>query len=1371
MILQPGGIRRIFTAILFIVLFHFAGRAQVNHLRFSHLGIAEGLSQSSVYSLFQDSRGFIWVATTDGLNRYDGYGFRHFRYDPTNPYSIISNELLTLEEDSRGNLLVGTAFGLDLFDCRQERFQRVLPVLKGADYVFRHVNAIKKDGQGNIWIGTARGLMLYDEKAKALRPVDLGKGAGAPYVRTIAVDPEGVLWLAGGKEVLCYNPASRRVLPAPEALLQNERYGKSTFQQVNIDSAGNVWLGTEKDGLIVWDRKTRRCSNFNSETPVKIGSDMVRAIYFQQNEAWIGTRNGLYILNNERTAVRNYVVDKYDPYSISGNSILCIMKDRAGSMWVGSFAGGISVEHPGNENFSYINEQMGRQPGLTYRVVSSIREDKNQNLWIATEGGGVNFYDRGSNTFRHIRINPGSPHHINPEMVKAIHLDGRGNLLIGTLEGLFKHNIKSGGIQSIPLKESPARVMDDVVYGLAGDADNLWVGTKGGLFHINGSGEVTRFRKKNDPASIISNDINALILDSEGGVWIGTEIGLSWLPKGKQAFRNYLAEYDSVFNKNAILCIYEDDRRNIWIGTRGGGLKLLNRERNQFFTLDTAFGLSSNIVHGIIQDQKGDLWVSFDQSIARIVLRKAHAPFAQEDVQVVNYSVNNGLGSNEFLAAACRTAAGEVMFGGNNGIVSFNPEKLIINRTKPPVALTSFLIKNRPVAIGGEDSPLRQSITYTDHITLKHNQAYFTVGFAALNYINSGTNQYAYTLEGMKGDTQWSYVGSQQQATYTNLDAGEYVFKVKAANNDGLWNETYTSLRITVLPPIWKTWYAYLFYTITIAAILYFLWAHSLKTARLRHELQMQQRSREKDRELAQRKLSFFTNISHEIKTPLTLILAPLEKLVKEEQGNHKVLNQLLLIQRNGERLMRLTDQLLDFRKFEAGHLQLQVAQYDMVQFLREVLLSFDAYARQRNLKLDMETEAPEMPLWFDHDKLEKILFNLLSNAVKFTPPGGSIRVCLRTNEERQVVISVEDNGAGIAPQHLGKIFNPFHHYNDTGLPISGTGIGLAFTKGLVGLHRGQITVESVQSVGGKPGHTCFTVSLPLYREQYAESEILQPAAATPPVEELPVPQREEDGGGDQPVMLIVEDNAEMLAFIASHFREQYTVHEAADGKEGWKIATDVLPDIIISDVAMPGMSGTDLCRKLKKDERTSHIPVILLTARSPLVFQMEGLETGADDYVTKPFNMGLLQLRVGNLLQSRALLRERYSKDIMLQPRNISITSAEEVFLDKVMHFIDENILEPTLNVEQLAREVNMSRITLYRKIKALTNQSTIEFIRSYRLKRAAQYLERNEFTVTEVAYMVGFSDVDYFRKWFKTEFGRTPKEYAAAHAGNAGE
>lgn len=1356
------------AALIRLLLFTAGAFAQEGSMRFSHLGIADGLSQSSVYHIFQDSRGFIWIATTDGLNRYDGYNFRHFRYDPGNPYSINSNELLCIEEDRQGNLLVGTALGLDLFDCRLERFHRILPDTLLPEYVFKHVNVMKRDHEGNVWIGTPRGLMRYDDEKRVLRPVELGRGPGKPYVRSMAFDSDGLLWVTGMNSVFCYNPATGRLLPVPEALTRNPAMRKSPTQCIDVDSLGNIWVGTEKDGLIVWDRRTGRTENYNSGTALRVSSDMVRAIFFHKGETWIGTRNGLYVMNGQRTAVRHFVMDKYDPYSISGNSILSIMKDKAGSIWVGSFAGGVSVEHPGNENFSYINEQMGRKPGLTYRVVSSIREDEDRNLWIATEGGGLNVYDRHKDEFHHIRVNTAAPHHVNPEMVKALQFDGKGGLYIGTLEGLYRYDTRSGGMRPVPLKASPRLTSDEVVYGLAGNAERMWVGTKGGLFRIGG-GDTVRYRhNRNDSGSIISNDINALMQDSQGGVWIGTEVGLSWLPADSNRFRNYLAEYDSVFNKNAILCIYEDDRRNIWIGTRGGGLKLLNRERSQFFTLDTSFGLSSNIVHGIIQDQLGDLWVSFNQSIARIVLRKAHAPFDKKDVQVVNYSVNNGLGSNEFLAATCRTASGEVMFGGTNGIVSFNPGKLIINKTKPPVVLTSFLIKNRPVAIGEKGSPLGESITYTGHITLRHDQAFFTIGFAALNYINPRTNQYAYVLEGMKGDPQWNYVGGRQQASFTNLDAGEYIFKVKAANNDGLWNEQYTSLRITVLPPLWKTWYAYLFYIAVIAGVLYFFWNHSLKTARLRHELQMQQRSREKDRELAQRKLSFFTDISHEIKTPLTLILAPLEKLLGSEEAGDKVRQQLQLMQRNGERLLRLTDQLLDFRKFEAGHMKLQVARYDMVKCMRGIILSFDAFARQRGIKLELTTQEPQMPLWFDQDKLEKIMFNLLSNAVKFTPPGGRIAVGLEVNGG-QAEIRVEDNGAGIAAQHLDKIFNPFHHYNNTGMPISGTGIGLAFTKGLVTLHRGSIAVQSEPAAGGKPGHTCFTVLLPLDAAQYAPEEMLREDEGLPE-ETVPTLAREDNEpheAGQLPVMLIVEDNAEMLGFIASHFRDRYTVHEAADGNEGWRIATEVLPDIIISDVAMPGLNGTDLCRKLKKDERTCHIPVILLTARSPVIFQMEGLETGADDYITKPFNIGLLQLRVSNLLQSRALLRERYSKDITLQPANIAITSADETFLNKVMQFIDANILEPTLNVEQLARELSMSPITLYRKIKALTNQSTIEFIRGFRLKRGAQYLERNEFTVTEVAYMVGFSDVDYFRKCFKAEFGCTPKEYAAAKQG----
>ncbi|MGE7776352.1 hybrid sensor histidine kinase/response regulator transcription factor [Chitinophaga sp. NPDC101104] len=1342
------------------------GMAQQPVVRFSHLGIAQGLPQSSVYCMFQDSKGFIWLGTSQGISRYDGYGFRNFTYDPANPFSIHSNDPLSIHEDAAGNLLIGSEQGLELFDTRTEKFHRINAFDGKTEIPYRHVKALIKDREGRIWAGSTIGLLRYDEKERRLiREIHVKEGKF--QLNYIAEDNAGILWLGGYSGLRRYNPETKRMLPIPESISKNPFYDKSVLQSMKLDSAQNLWLGTAKDGLIVWNKASDSCENFHSGSGDKaVSSEMVRAIGFHDGDAWIGTRHGVYVIAGNRSKVRNFMVNRDDPWSLSSNSVLSFMKDNAGSVWIGTFSGGASILHPGNNNFSFISDRTSPLPGLSYRVTSSIVEDRHGRFWIGTEGGGVNYYDRELGVIRHVRIGNGPQHTINPQMVKSIALDDRDVLWIATLDGLYSYHTVSGQMQRHPLKQTPLNSLDEVAYSVITDGDRRWIGTKAGLIRRDADGSLIHYRhRKNDPRSLVFDDINIILRDHAGAIWAGTEAGLACLPAGADRFENYPLPYDSVYNKDAIIALYEDDRHQIWIGTRNG-LKLLDKQRRTFHSLDVSFGMPSNIVRAISQDGRGDYWISQDRSITRLVLRKATGPFSKADVEIRNYPMTGGSSANEFLAANCKTSRGELMFGGSGGVVSFSPEALVSNPVPPPVVLTSFLIKNQPVEIGGKNSPLHEAITYSDHITLSHDQAYFTIGFAALNYIKPGSNQYAYTLEGLSGTPEWNFVGRQQQATYTNLDAGEYVFKVKAANNDGLWNDQYTQLRITVLPPIWKTWYAWLFYVVAAGAVLYFCWKYSLKTARLRHELVLQQRSREKDRELAQRKLSFFTHISHEIKTPLTLILAPLDKLVDQEKGNARLLNQLLLMQRNGERLLRLTDQLLDFRKLEAGHMQLQVTEQDAVQLVREVVLSFDAYARQRGVRLTLSSQEPGMAAWLDRDKVEKMLCNLISNALKFTPAGGRIRVSVK-REGQELLLMVEDNGAGIPEKHIGKIFDMFQHFSASGQDVGGTGIGLAFTKGLVALHHGSVSVESTPAAESQPGQTCFLIRLPVGPAEYPLRERLAGTVAPEAQPERLVAEAADAGEGDagagKPVMLIVEDNEEMLGFIAGHFRDMYTVHEAKDGKEGWRIATNVLPDIVISDVTMPGMSGTDFCRQLKKDERTCHIPVILLTARTPVVFQMEGLETGADDYVTKPFNIGLLQLRVQNLLVSRALLRERYSRDVTLQPLNIAITSADEQFLSKVMRFIDDNIMEPTLNVEQLAREVNLSRITLLRKIKALTNQSTIEFIRSYRLKKAAQLLGTGH-NVTEAAYMVGFSDVDYFRKWFKSEFGSTPKEYAAS-------
>jgi signal transduction histidine kinase/ligand-binding sensor domain-containing protein len=879
---------------------------------------------------------------------------------------------------------------------------------------------------------------------------------------------EGVARLEGSKISHLVRPGDTR--------------GSSTFAlSTLVDHQDRLWVGTLEDGLFVLDPVPH--ATVGRRRPRQATKGSIYGLFEDSHgNIWIGTRNGLYIVNEKGEIAKHITVDKYDPSSLSGNSIMCFMQDNAGSIWVGTFAGGVSINQPGNDNFSYIRDQLGQQQqGLNCKVISRIIEDKQQNLWVATEGGGLNFIDRKKNTYKYIHVNPVSDHLVNQEIVKAIQLDAKDNVWIGTLEGLFYYNKNTGTMNRYHLAESTNTLFDEQVYGLARDGDNLWVGTKGGLFYLTGKGKLIRYRHKAGiTRSIISNEINTIFGDSQGGIWIGTEKGLSYLPKGANEFINYLGDDTANTKGYSILSGFEDNAGRIWIGTRGGGVKLFDKKSNRFYTIDKSFGLPDNIVHGIIQDKQGNMWFSFNQSIAKVGFKKQSLPFSLQDVQVTNYSVNNGLGSNEFLAAVCRTASGEIMFGGVNGIVTFQPEKLVVNKVKRPVVLTDLLIKNTPVTIDGDGSPLSESISSVKEITLTHEQAYFTIRFAALNYINSKTNQYAYTLEGLQGENEWNYVSNQQSATYTNLDAGTYIFKVKAANNDGLWNDAYTAIKIRVLPPIWKTWYAYLFYFLVIGSILYAFYYYSLKANRLKHELQLQQVVNEKEKEFSRQKIDFFTNISHEIKTPLTLVLAPLAKMLSALNNNQQVQHHyLLMMQRNGDTLMKLIDQLLNFRRIDAGFDRLDARSGDVSVFIKNIVDNFQILTQRDEKLLAFETaDAPIITL-FDEDKLEKIMFNLISNALKFIEPGGKVIVSL-SQQKNSIVIKVEDNGIGIASEHLDKIFDMFRHYDRSGRKSGGTGIGLSFTKKLVALHGGTIEVVSRQQNDESEGYTCFSITLPV---------------------------------------------------------------------------------------------------------------------------------------------------------------------------------------------------------------------------------------------------------------------------------------------------
>ncbi len=1373
-------------AIIILVTAGRPGSAFGQDMNFNRLTINDGLSQNTIYSIFQDRTGFVWIGTEDGLNRFDGYEFKVYRHLPYDANSIRSNQINSVYENKNGDLWIATSTGLDFFNRKTETFKHI--DLKQPAGVSSFITYVCGDRYGKIWLGTYDGLKKYDPSNgqvmsfsdKALQSLP-GK---TKRTYSIFIGRDDIVWAGVGTGIIRINSLNNRVLPALSGIFNAAGWGKSTVRSIKKDSKNEVWISTEGSGLFHFSENNGRLINYNMSNS-GILSNTIRDLFIKNDkEVWLGTRDGLSILERSSGTFSNQVYDKYDPLSINHNSIRCFMKDNAGSVWLGTFSGGISIFHNTSEKFSSIKEQFGSASGLNHRVVSSITQTSPDDLWMGTEGGGLNYYNRRTGTFQSF-LN-GLVSQQNPKnIVKALAVDKSDNLWVGTFDGLSHFNTRTNTFKNYPLPASKLLNNNNLVYSLFADSDGVWAGTDGGgLSYISDRSSPRSFiHKTGDNSSISSNNIRSIISGGGNILWIGTENGLNRFDKTQGTFESFKNSDRSSeqLSSNSVLSLLIDSRERLWVGTKGGGLNAFYKD-GRFSVIDSRMGLSNDVIHGILEDKFGKIWVSTNKGLSRITFLKNDLPFLKENIRIENFSISDGLQSNQFSPAAWKTSDDQLFFGGIDGISYFRPENISVNGYKPKVVITDIMVRNSSVSFKSPNSLLAQPIEQTSHITLRYDEAFITLKFAALNFISPDKNLYAYKLSGLKSDDEWHYVGNQRNATYTNLAAGDYVFRVKAANNDGVWSEKETTINIKVLPPIWKTGWAYTFYALVICFLLYLFYYYSVKTTKLKSELELEYLTREKELELTQRKMSFFTNISHEIKTPLTLILAPIDKLLGMNDGNNKIRNQLMLMQRNGERLNRLINQLLDFRKFETGSMKLQAAEGNIVRFVKEVVMAFESYAQHRKISLKISAEANSIRAWFDRDKFEKVMYNILSNALKFTPEEGSVAIRVSTGgkdgAKRLVIIEVEDNGPGISAAHIPKIFEQFNHLDESGINCSGTGIGLSFSKGLMELHHGTISVESVPAGNNDHGFTCFTLRFPLGKDHLTDEEIIQNYTDSENISgynESDIPQtariRSEEkkqhvlsaADKEKLIMLVVEDNTDVREFISSHFEQDFEIHTAKNGLLGWEKAIETIPDIIVSDVMMPEMSGTSLCSKLKSDARTSHIPVILLTARTPLIFKIEGLETGADDYITKPFNLNVLEARIWNLLESRQLLRERYRKDITLQPTNVAITSPDEKFLARVMNFIENNISESSLSVEELGREVGMSRVTLYRKIKALTNQTAVEFIRSIRLKRAAQLLEQNKLHVSEVAYMVGFIDIDYFRRCFKDQFGHTPKEYAS--------
>lgn len=1365
----------IFLFILFSICF-FIAKGQENY-RFRHLSTADGLSQSSVIAIAQDKNGLLWFGTRDGLNNYDGNQFTVYRNDPSDSTSISNNDILEILVDTKGDLWVGTYNGLNKYSYSEERFYRYFNEKGNPRSLSNNsVWAITQMNNGEIWIGTGGGLTIF--KDGAIRQISHDPSDPASLsgnlVLEIFQDNAGDIWVGTSKglnkaqlesdgqiafERFQNNPAD------PNSI--NDNFVQSIVQ----GPTGNLWIGT-RGGLHKLDPKTNRFVKFQYEdqNPASLSHNDIRSLSFDdKGQLWIGTYNGLNKMAREGTFTR-ILNNLNNDQSLSKNTIKSTFIDRKGSLWVGVYYGGINMLDETNTNFRNYKQFLAGN-GLSYNVVSSIVEDEKGIIYIGTEGGGVDLLNPATSEI----INIGSESErgkITSSNIKSLFLESGKKLWIGMLStGIDVYDTEVGRFTDHFDKRTS--LSHNSVYAILKENDSLfWVGTFGGGLNLLNIKDKSSRVLINDPASsesISDNQVRLLTKDKSGDLWVGTQYGLNLLKKeniekGDFRFDRFFYNEQKKSGED-ILVIFEDSQNRIWVGTYESGLSLYDRKAKRFvsYRLYNPSEGNSNVVHGILEDKEGNLWISSNQGITR---------FDPEQGTMLTFDESDGLVSNEFNNSAClKSSSGMMYFGGPDGLSAFIPDEIKMNNYAPKTVISELKIFNEPVrpVPGGI---LEKSITETEELTLDHDQAIFSLEFAIPNFINPDKNLYRYRLTGL--EENWN-ITHKNTATYTIQKPGTYTFEVKGANNDEVWSDKTTKLKIKVLPAPWRTWWAFLIYFVLVSIALYVLTNIMLSRSKLRHELELEHLEHERQQSVNKMKLQFFTNISHEFRTPLTLILGPLEQIIQDYKGSNKMYKQLLVVEKNAIRLLKLINQLMDFRKFENKHEKLEAAEGNIVKFVEEIVLSFKHYAKIHHINYEFDNELENIIAWYDRDKMERVFYNLISNAFKYTEEHGTIRISVRKLAD-QVEFKVSDTGIGMDEVHLDKIFDRFYEIEDASVNQKhkhqkGTGIGLAITKGVMEMHSGKISAESEKGKG-----TTITVLLPLGHEHLREDQIIRDFKDSEDLstymkynqqeieleeieQEMPLDAQENENA---PLILVVEDNQQVRKFIVDIFKNDYRIEEAEDGKVGFKKAIQLVPDLIISDVMMPKMDGIELCIHTKSNLKTSHIPFILLTARTSLIFKFEGLESGADEYINKPFNIRELKLKAKNLLNIYTRLREKFTNESVVKPSEITVSSLDEKLLKKALEIVDENISNEFFNIQVFCSELGVSRTMLFTKIKAWTNLTPNEFIHSMRMKRAAQLLEQNKITVSQVSYKVGFQNPKYFSRCFHKYHSVTPSEYA---------
>lgn len=1323
------------------------------------LGIESGLSNNSVRVVYQDKQGFIWLGTYDGLNRYDGTEFKVFRNKLNDSTSLPHNYIYSIHEDADNNLWIGTGQGVVKYNHTYSDFSPLYgyPYLAKAPVkITINATSIKSAADGALLIASnGWGLLVKKRKDVFAREVPLliGNQKLSGYnVRDIAVNGNKV-WLFVAGRGLCVYDAKQDIVTLVNA----------DVKQANcmlLNNAGQLWIGGET-GLFLYDPAIGKYSKaYTARAGELSAQDVITVCFDKQQQLWAGTDGGAISILNTSTGTFSYIGSGPEKDQVSSEAVYSIIRDKENRMWIGTIKGGCNVFDEQKNNFITVASDPHKINTLSSNFIYSFYEDRDGDIFVGTEGGGLSIWHRSQNTFKNYRHQSANTSSISHNIVSSILQDYTGALWMATYGGgINRLNKATGTFERFRCINDVTGEENRNAWLMYEDKDKrLWATTfiNGPLYYFDRSANkfVVFDQRVNDLVSILE--------DSKGRFWGGNTVSFIRIDRKKKEHKFYNLG-------KPVRAVFEDSKQNLWIGLEGGGLILFDAEKGAVKKrYSTADGLCNNAVLNIEEDANGFLWLSTFNGLSK---------FDPATSRFKNFYESDGLQSNQFsYNASYKLRSGEMLFGGINGFNLFVPEKMTNRTFTPPLYITNILINNKPAAETGNYIKETGNSGITE-LRIPFKEAVLSFEFTALEYTSPEKIAYAYYLDGW--DKNWNYAGNIHNINYNNIREGRYTLRIKSTNANGDWNNAETVLTITILPPWYRSIIAYILYVVLIGTLVYMFYSYRLKQAQLQYKVKLTELNAEKEKEINEKRQSFFTNITHEFRTPLTLIINPLKDLLKKEELPAEK-DELNAVYRNARRLLSLVDQLLLFRKTESETGKLQVAPVNVYDVCHDAYLYFSQQAKARQIRYTFHATNNGLEIIADKEKLEIVFYNLLSNAFKYTPDNGEI-TCSIEETGQQVEIKIADSGTGI-PDHAGaKIFDKFYQVQDAATPAKpGFGIGLYLVKQLVEEHKGKIGYSSVAT-----GGTIFTVILKKGSGHFTEDQMKAKAGQQgnlllgeidEGMEAVAAPVKSSTDGLESVVseklsILLVDDNAQMRNYLSQVFTNSFIVYQAGSAEEGLKLAKEKLPDIIISDVVMDAMTGIDFCKLVKETAALSHIPFILLTGSSSDELKLKGIEYGADDYITKPFEKDMLVARVQSLIKKQENLQKYFYNEITHQQNTLNISGEYKEFLEACIAVVERNLDRDEFNIQVLATEMGMSHSKLYKKIKTISGQSANAFIRFIRLRKAAELFINSDYNINETAFYVGIKDIKYFREQFAKTFGMKPSEYIEKYRKNLGK